>query len=326
MLSSIDFAKTIIIWQRQHGRHNLPWQGTESAYQVLVSELMLQQTQVSTVIPYFNNWLEKFPSLEHLAEASEDEVMANWQGLGYYARARNLHKAAKFIRAEHAGKVPEQPELLREVPGIGPYTAGAIRAFAYNQPAAIVDGNIKRLFCRYFGVLGDPNKAATNKELWQLAEQYKPQQDNRTYAQGLLDLGATICTPRAPKCEQCPLAATCNALQTNRVHELPQRAVKRKIPTREGWFLLDINEAGVALQQRSGEGIWPKLWCLPELTEAPTASPPIDGHFKHSFSHYRLAATVFKGCVTDQHRRVPLDQLQQFGLPTPIRKYLQKKL
>lgn len=320
-LSPRTFSQRIIQWQQKHGRNSLPWQQNPSPYHVLVSELMLQQTQVATVIPYFTRWVEQFPNFEALATASEDQVLAAWQGLGYYSRARNLHKAARYVVTELNGELPSAPNLLREVPGVGPYTAGAVTAFAFDKPAALVDGNVKRLFCRYFGIAGEPTKTSVNREIWQLADTYTPNSKNRRYAQALLDLGATICTPRKPKCEQCPLAESCNALASNRVDLLPEKKKKRDIPTRTGHFALDANAQGVVLVQRSGDGIWPRLWCLPELSNA-DVDAVIHGSFKHVFSHYRLTATVLRQNYKEPATRVAYDQLDQYGLPAPIRKYL----
>lgn len=323
------FANQVIHWQRRHGRHQLPWQRHNEPYHVLVSELMLQQTQVATVIPYFENWIKLFPDFNTLANSHEDQVLSAWQGLGYYSRARNLYRAAQYVVDKYQGELPSTPEQLREVPGVGPYTAGAITAFAFDKPAAIVDGNVKRLFCRYFGIEGDPSTTQVNREIWALAEQYTPHHDNRVYAQGLLDLGATCCTARNPSCATCPLQDSCYALANERVTDLPMRKRKAPIPTKQGYFLLDFDTHGIMLQQRSGKGVWPRLWCLPELSEAPSEQP-IHGQFRHVFSHYRLMATVFSGpidpatmpIIAGDYQRIPYAELDNFGVPTPIRKYL----
>lgn len=332
-LAPKTFAERVVQWQRQHGRHDLPWQANNQPYHVLVSELMLQQTQVSTVIPYFNNWLVQFPDIHALANAHEDQVLNAWQGLGYYSRARNLHRAAQYIVAEYSGQLPDAPELLREVPGVGPYTAGAITAFAFDKPAAIVDGNVKRLFARYFGIAGDLASSALNKQLWQLAERYTPTQNNRSYAQGLLDLGATVCKPRQPNCNLCPLQETCNALATDRVDTLPTAKKKKQIPTKQGYFLFSLTSAGVLLEQRPSEGIWPRLWSFPELEQA-SHKLSEHGSFKHVFSHYRLNALVYSASsasgVERLHntkvQRVAIEELEHVGLPAPIRKYLDTQL
>lgn len=332
-LAPNKFANRVISWQRQHGRHDLPWQQFNHPYHVLVSELMLQQTQVSTVIPYFQNWIVKFPDFNTLASAEEDQVLSAWQGLGYYSRARNLHRAAQYVVAEYSGQLPDSPELLREVPGVGPYTAGAITAFAFDKPAAIVDGNVKRLFARYFGIAGDLTTTSINRQLWQLAENYTPNHSNRSYAQGLLDLGATICKPRQPNCDECPLQETCNALATNRVDTLPTAKRKKQIPTKQGYFLFSLTNAGLLLEQRPGDGIWPRLWSFPELKKASDIFAE-HGSFKHVFSHYRLNALVYSASSESKAerlhhtslKRIALEDLDQVGLPAPIRKYLNTQL
>lgn len=320
-----DFSRCVVAWQRQHGRNGLPWQQENNPYHVLVSELMLQQTQVATVIPYFTRWLARFPDIKTLAAASEHEVMSHWQGLGYYQRARNLHKAAKTIVTDYAATVPQSAEELREIPGVGPYTAGAIRAFAFDAPAAIVDGNVKRLFARLFELPYVVNYSPHDRHFWQLSEHYTPQSDNRRFAQGLLDLGATICKPQQPLCHACPLQEHCQAYRNNNVENYPKRKQKKAVPTRNGYFLLDISPSGVVLEQRPDHGIWPSLWCLPQVDDAPKATQHYE--FKHTFSHYKLLATVWVTALDDtkpNRTRVPHTQLADYGLPAPIRRFLAK--
>ncbi|CAI8167959.1 A/G-specific adenine glycosylase [Pseudidiomarina mangrovi] len=340
VLSAEQFADTVIQWQKQHGRNDLPWQTDADPYHVLVSELMLQQTQVSTVIPYFQRWLSRFPTVQQLAAASTDEVMALWQGLGYYSRARNLHRAAQQICRDYHGNIPSEANELREIAGIGAYTAGAIRAFAYDRDGVIVDGNVKRLFSRFFAIAGDLSTSAQQRLLWQLAEHYTPSSNNRRYAQGLLDLGATICTPRQPQCYNCPLKPNCQAVKYDRVDELPQRKTKAAIPTRHGIFLWQVDQHGVLLEQRPTTGIWPSLWCLPELTADSVshaeASFSQHGTFKHTFSHYKLIAQVVTHKPNQPHvahasataiqRQVQWHELSNIGLPAPIAKYLRQHL
>lgn len=329
-----QLSATVINWQRQHGRHNLPWQLQQDPYHVLVSEIMLQQTQVATVIPYFERWLQQLPSVSALADASEDQVMALWQGLGYYSRARNLQRAAREVCASYNGKIPDTPAELQAIPGIGPYTAGAITAFAFDKPAAIVDGNVARLFCRLFGIAEPLSAAATKKLLWALAEYYTPQSDNRIYAQGLLDLGATVCKPRTPDCQVCPLQSHCIAYQTDRTAELPLKKPRATLPSRKGNFLLSITDAGVLLEQRSASGIWPRLWSLPEIAGEVPDSAELHGEFKHTFSHYKLLASVWSasraeaesGHLTAISRRIPFGELGNYGLPAPIATYLRSCL
>lgn len=338
-----DFAATVLKWQQQHGRHDLPWQQPATPYRVLVSEIMLQQTQVVTVIPYFQRWMQAFPSISALAEASEDEVMALWQGLGYYSRARNLQKAARYIEHELAGEFPNELQQLEMIPGVGRYTAGAIRSFAYDRYGPIVDGNVRRLFCRLFAIEGQPTAAAVNKALWQQAERLTPEHNNRRFAQGLLDLGATLCKPRNPECTRCPFNNTCTAYTQNRVGELPTAKLKKTLPTKTGHFLWLPNEANVMLSKRPDKGIWASLWCLPEVSEAP-AEATLVASFKHTFSHYKLIAKVWQpetGAAiwnelrggelreTNTHyQRTPinLQNIHEFGLPAPMLKLLNKLL
>ncbi|MGQ4275445.1 A/G-specific adenine glycosylase [Pseudidiomarina sp. E22-M8] len=317
-------ARVIIDWQAQHGRNDLPWQREATPYHVLVSELMLQQTQVKTVIPYFERWIARFPDVCSLSAASEDEVMQLWQGLGYYRRARNLKAAATTVVNQYAGKIPSSAAELREIPGIGPYTVGAIRAFAYDAPGAIVDGNVKRLFARLFALPFLVNKSSHDRYFWNLAEHFTPQLQNRRFAQGLLDLGATVCKPKQPQCDDCPLQLNCQSLKGDQVSLYPKRETKKSIPTRNGYFVLDLTPAGVVLEKRDASSVWPNLWSLPELQTSPTGKPFAE--FKHTFSHYKLAASIWRQPAPPKtaQQRIALEDLATLGLPAPIRKYLQK--
>lgn len=339
-LSAEEFAQCVVNWQKTHGRNDLPWQRDANPYHVLVSEVMLQQTQVATVIPYFERWLEQFPSIEHLAQADTDQVLALWQGLGYYSRARNLQRAAQQICQEYQGRIPQAVDELQEIVGIGAYTAGAIRSFAYDMDGVIVDGNVKRLFSRLFAISGDLSSSAKQRELWQLAEYYTPNTNNRRYAQGLLDLGATICTARQPKCPQCPLQKHCQAWLEDRVAELPERKVKPTIPIRTGYFIWHADADRILLEQRPVNGIWPALWCLPQVAadtaENWLASTAIHGNFRHTFSHYKLQATVLQlstdavtkleASTNSNWEFIPWSRIPHYGLPSPITKYLRRHL
>lgn len=325
------FQNQVVNWQLSHGRHQLPWQLQVTPYQVLVSELMLQQTQVSTVIPYFQRWMQSFPTIEALASADNDTVMAHWQGLGYYARARNLHKAALYI--SKLGAFPATlPELLA-VPGVGRYTAGAIMSFAYDQYGPIVDGNVRRFYARYFAIEGVTSSSAVDKKLWALAEQLTPQTQCRSFAQGLLDLGATICKPRQPLCEQCPLASSCQSLLQNRVDSLPTAKVKKTVPTKDGHFLWLQQNDLLFLQKRPVPGIWASLWSLPQV-EADSAlllKAQKQGEFVHQFTHYKLNAKVWAldAAATAGVQELAVgswynrSQLAQIGLPAPIRVFIE---
>lgn len=319
------FAELIVRWQATQGRHTLPWQQNPTPYRVLVSEMMLQQTQVSTVVPYFERWMTAFPDISSLANADTDQVMALWQGLGYYARARNLHKAAKYI-AER-GEFPFELSELLAIPGVGRYTAGAIRSFAYDAWGPIVDGNVRRLYCRLFAIEGVPLSASVDKQLWSLAEQLTPYQQNRSFAQALLDLGATVCKPRQPLCDRCPLQEHCLALAQHRVEELPTPKPKKTIPSKEGHFLWIEHDGKLLLEKRASTGIWADLWSLPQLAEAPEAS--LQGEFDHVFSHYRLKAKVWQLELNESPPRgrwYAKQELAEVGLPAPIRSWIEKTL
>lgn len=340
------FNQLLLTWHATHGRHDLPWQQDPTPYRVLVSEIMLQQTQVATVIPYFNRWMTAFPDQETLAAASDDQVMSLWQGLGYYSRARNLQKAARFIVDECGGLFPHSLDELQQIPGVGRYTAGAIASFAYNEFGPIVDGNVKRLFCRLFGIEGQLTSSQVTRQLWGLAHHYTPQQHNRAFAQGLLDMGATLCTPKSPVCTRCPFNQHCVARLTDRIAALPSPKPKKQIPTRRGHFLWQERDGQLLLEKRPDEGVWGGLWCLPELfssqpgeqhesaTDCEKADVylPADAHLKgsfdHTFSHYKLKAEVWQLQSREPSARYQAwfsaDELQTIGLPAPIRKFLKK--
>ena len=321
------FATTLLQWQASHGRHDLPWQIEPTPYRVLVSEVMLQQTQVTTVIPYFTQWMQAFPDIEALAMAPEDQVMAIWQGLGYYSRARNLQKAARYLVDACGGLFPRTLTELQQIPGVGRYTAGAIAAFAYDEYGPIVDGNVKRLFCRLFGIEGQLSSGAVINTLWELAHSYTPESNNRAFAQGLLDMGATLCTPRAPRCDDCPFQCACIARQSDRVSQLPTPKAKKVIPTRAGAFAWQEQDGKLLLEKRPPEGIWGGLWCLPELQSSDTPTDgTLKGQFDHTFSHYKLRAEVWQlNCLEPQasyQAWFTPEQLQEIGLPAPIRKFI----
>lgn len=270
--------QAVIDWQRIHGRHELPWQQNFDPYRIWLSEIMLQQTQVETVIPYYEAFLQAFPNVQSLAQASQDEVLRLWAGLGYYARARNLHACAQTIVSDWHGQFPDNAHDLETLPGIGRSTAGAIAAFSFGQRTPILDGNVRRVFCRYFGIDTNPMASATQKQLWALAQETlpktspEPQQtaDMRSYIQGLMDLGATVCRRNQAKCTQCPLQNHCIALKTERVNELPIRQV-RKARTEQTLHLFVFKRgAEIYLIKRAQARIWGGLWSLPQ-----TASPEI---------------------------------------------------
>ena len=299
------FATRLLRWYERHGRHDLPWQKNRSLYRVWVSEIMLQQTQVKTVIPYFQRFMRRFPSLKQLAAASQDEVLQYWAGLGYYSRARNLHQAAQRVVQQHSGRLPRTRDGLMQLPGIGRSTAAAILSQALDVREAILDGNVKRVLARYHAVDGWPGDKKVERELWRLAEQHTPHRRNADYTQAIMDLGATLCRRSAPLCEQCPLEPDCAVRATGRVLDYPGRKPARTLPVKQSHFLLLIaNDGSILLEKRPPSGIWGGLWSLPEAEPGDdieqlcrrrwglhTSHPqPLDS-FRHSFSHYHLDIT-----------------------------------
>ena len=339
-----EFAARVIQWQREHGRHDLPWQGAD-AYRVWLSEIMLQQTQVLTVIPYYQRFVASFPSVGQLAAASVDEVLAHWSGLGYYARGRNLHRAAQIIAEKYQGEFPRDFEQIVELPGIGRSTAAAICALAYHQRRAILDGNVKRVLSRYCGISGSPAGKAVEAQLWQQAEALLPQQDVAIYIQAQMDMGATICTRSKPKCEQCPVQNDCVAKQTNRVAELPTPRARKTVPVKNTTFLLLMHGNEILLEKRAPQGIWGGLWCLPQIEDGQGVVADYllrNGvkvrerveleEFTHIFTHFKLHITPVLLRVDRKPLRVQqagsewmdLEEAMRAGIPTPVRSLLQK--
>ena len=283
-----NFATRIIEWQRRHGRHGLPWQGAE-AYRVWVSEIMLQQTQVASVIPYYLRFVTSFPDIAALAAASEDEVLAHWSGLGYYSRARNLHRAAQLIMQRHEGKFPREFDDIMAFPGIGRSTAAAICALAFHERRAILDGNVKRVLARYCAIEGYAGKKEVEMQLWREAEALLPRQPSphpsrerilesdglddsiATYIQGLMDLGATICIRTRPRCDVCPVRKNCAAYQSGRVALLPTPRPRKTLPEKHSTFLLLLNGSDILLEKRPGSGVWGGLWCPPQFDDEQSA-------------------------------------------------------
>lgn len=338
-----SFASRVIAWQRVSGRHDLPWQGTRDPYRLWLSEVMLQQTQVGTVIPYYERFLERFPNVNALAAADDDAVMRLWSGLGYYARARNLLKAAREVASQHEGLFPTHIDSVAALPGVGPSTAAAIVAFATGEPHAILDGNVKRVMARHFGIAGAIDSKATLDALWAVARAELPRSDVEVYTQGLMDIGATVCTRTRPACDRCPVADTCVALRENRIAELPGRKRRRESPLREIALFAAISKGEVLLERRPPTGIWGGLWSLPEGASHATpanwakrradlsllsaeALPP----FVHAFTHYRLAITPWLVRVRRKARAddtastvwLPLGEVRGAALPAPVKKLL----
>jgi A/G-specific adenine glycosylase len=341
---STDFAQQLLSWFDDHGRHNLPWQDNRNAYRVWVSEIMLQQTQVATVIPYFERFMARFPQLSDLAAAPVDDVLALWTGLGYYSRARNLHKCAQVVTEQYQGDFPTDTQTLAQLPGIGPSTAAAIVSQAYNKPAAILDGNVKRVLTRIYAIEGWPGKKVIEKQLWELAKQLTPQQRNADYTQAIMDLGATICRRNKPLCVACPMQNNCQALAQDKVSALPTRKPKKDLPEKQVWtLLLTDHQQNVQLYQRPHKGIWGGLWSLPEFASledlenhlallGTTNFQPLP-EVKHAFSHYKLTLHPYRVSLPANHGYIQettrlkwyaSQQIDTIGLPSPIKQILQQ--
>ena len=342
-----DFAARLIRWHAAQGRHDLPWQTDwrtlGDPYRVWLAEIMLQQTQVATVIPYYARFLERFPTLATLAAASPDEVMAQWSGLGYYARARNLHRCAQVLVNEYGGTFPRGPEALAALPGIGRSTANSIATCCFGARVPILDGNVKRVFCRAFGIEGFPGAAPVERRLWQLAIELMPARGGETYNQAQMDLGATVCTRGRPACARCPLDDICVARAGGRTAELPAPRPRKAVPERALTLLVLRDAAGrVWLETRPPAGIWGGLKCLPELPpglapaeharralgcELDAVSPGLT--FNHVLSHFRLritpvlcAARPLPACAEAAGEWMPLESALAAGLPAPVRRIL----
>ena len=341
--SSLDFASRLLAWYRRYGRKHLPWQRDIDPYRVWVSEIMLQQTQVTTVIPYFERFMASFPDIGTLADAAQDAVLAHWSGLGYYARARNLHAAAQIVRDAHAGVFPTDFDTVVALPGIGRSTAGAILAIACGVRHPILDGNVKRVLARHAAIAGWPGSSAVAKQLWTLAERRTPAARVNHYTQAIMDLGATLCTRRRPDCAACPVADDCRARQTGTVERYPGRKPKPVKPLRQTTMVLAVESASVYLERRPASGIWGGLWSLPELAadspsdwcEARFAVTPTESvrwsTVRHSFSHYdldiepvvlRLAAAPRKLADDDAGHWVPLHSAPPGGMAAPVKKLI----
>lgn len=335
-----SFARQLIAWQKSHGRHDLPWQG-RGAYAAWISEVMLQQTQVATVIPYYQRFMTRFPDVGALAAAAPDEVMGLWSGLGYYSRARNLQRAARIIAEQHEGVFPQDYAGILALPGIGRSTAGAICALAFEQPRAILDGNAKRVFARHFAISGWPGAPDVERALWQRAEAELPGEHAAAYTQALMDLGATVCLRSRPRCAACPVAASCAALGQGRVAELPAPRPARALPQKTVTWLVCRHGRKVLLERRPPSGLWGGLWGLPESTAAPQQAAlallgRLPGQMRelapltHGFTHFRLKAIPVE--LDYPQRPAPLGEarwlwldladLARAPLPKPVRALL----
>ncbi len=338
-------------WWDDHGRKDLPWQQDISPYRVWVSEIMLQQTQVATVIPYFERFVTELPSIAALADAKEDLVMHLWSGLGYYARARNMHRAAGVINAEFHNQMPATLDQLCGLPGIGRSTAGAILSIAFGQPASILDGNVKRVLARFHGIEGWPGSNTTLKALWERAEQSTPGKRNAHYSQAMMDLGATLCTRSSPACERCPLSADCVALALDKVSSIPGRKPKKVLPTKTtGMLMIQHLDGSILLEKRPSQGIWGGLWSFPEVADGTLTDTLGDRYgiddadvrqwesYRHTFSHYHLdihplhlqldavqsSALDNQAMESGQHLWYNIAHPQEVGLAAPVTALLSK--
>ena len=343
-LSPSEFQTRILSWFDLHGRKDLPWQKAISPYRVWVSEIMLQQTQVASVIGYYTRFMVRFPKLEDLAQAEQDEVLQYWAGLGYYARARNLHQTAGLI-LQQGGEFPQTPEALAALPGIGRSTAGAILSIACGQSQAILDGNVKRVLSRFSAVEGWPGDPKVARQLWQISESLTPSERTADYTQAMMDLGATLCTRSRPQCAVCPLAKHCQAYLQNRVGQFPQARPKKNQPVKQVFFLITVNDQQqILLMRRPSSGIWGGLWSFPEYANLQELQSDLQMNYtdfkvvktldaqRHSFSHFHLDYTAVvvmiqnpKNNVMEAWHRVwyKKQQWTDLGLPAPIKRLLQ---
>jgi len=348
MSSAHPFTAALLPWFDVHGRKTLPWQRDPTPYRVWVSEVMLQQTQVSTVVPYYERFMARFPDLASLAAAPEDEVLHLWTGLGYYARARNLRACAQTLMARHGGEFPRELAAVEALPGIGRSTAAAILALARGERHPILDGNVKRVLARVFGITGDPAAAPTLAALWSRAEECTPMDRVGAYTQAIMDLGATVCTRARPACTVCPLNALCVAAREGRQAELPQRKQKRARRAREATLLIAESAAeggrAILLERRPAPGIWGGLWSPPQFESEFAAldwcrrelgEPSMDSRrltpIDHSFTHFDLKLTpIHVVCragprVRDgEHLWYSLSAPPKVGLPQPIRQLFER--
>jgi len=329
------FARQLIKWNSDHGRKDLPWQHQINPYRVWISEIMLQQTQVSTVIPYFERFISQFPDIDSLSRATIDEVLGYWSGLGYYARARNLHKAAQIIVSEHKSKFPSTSESLEKLPGIGRSTAGAILSIAMETPAPILDGNVKRVLARFHTISGYPENSQIKKNFWDLAEQHSPKTHFQIYTQAIMDLGATICTRSKPKCEGCPINRKCEAFIKDSIAKFPSKKPQMKKPERKiRFFIISNNKGEVLIEQRIRKGVWQGLWGAIErsietepqdlcnelgLKPSSIKQSKLGDSFQHTFSHFHLQIEpVYILLSKTKHTEVKSDSSTMWVLPTNL--------
>jgi A/G-specific adenine glycosylase len=328
-----DFGKTVVAWQRRHGRHTLPWQNTRDPYRVWLSEVMLQQTQVTTVLGYYERFLARWPQVTDLAAATLDEVLAQWAGLGYYSRARNLHACARSVAELHGGEFPRTAAGLQTLPGIGRSTAAAIAAFCYGERVAILDGNVKRVLGRVLAFDGDLSSSAAEKRLWNHATELLPEHDVDRYTQGLMDLGATVCTARSPNCLICPVQPLCRGQQQGDPTRFPIKTRKLKRSRRENWWLWLERQGQVLLQQRPATGVWAGLWTLPMYDDEAAARAALPGvaletlpRIEHALTHFDWVLHTMRadapGTDAPGGTWVAREKLAAYALPAPLKKLI----
>jgi len=329
-----SFSSKLINWHHKHGRKDLPWQIKITPYKVWISEIMLQQTQVKTVIPYFKKFINRFSNVSQLADSEEEEVLALWTGLGYYSRAKNLHKTSKILKEDYNSKLPNSLEDLVSLPGIGKSTAGAIISLGFNKRAAILDGNVKRVLARHKNINGEISKTKTLNDLWNISEELLPKKEFRTYNQSLMDLGATICKKNTPLCNTCPVTRDCVSKNKNTIELIPNKNKRRKKPSKKVFWLLPYTESRhIYLRKRPPKGIWGSLWTFLEdkslgdiinknrdlrlLKESLVKHSSI----KHSFSHYNLYAELYlikSESLANTENWKNISQFNNIGLPKPV--------
>ena len=330
-----NFTQDLIDWQKKSGRHDLPWQKNRTAYRVWLSEIMLQQTQVSTVLNRYDEFLKIFPSVEHLGSATVDDVLAQWSGMGYYTRARNLHRCAQSVMADHDGVFPSDPKTLESLPGIGRSTAAAVAVFSYGKRAAILDGNVKRVLARIWGFDQDLSKTLHTNLLWSHAESLLPHKksDLIAYTQGLMDFGATHCTQYQPACidpqnGSCPFKKSCVAYLTGRVNQIPLKVKKIKVEKIDMTWWVMIHKNKVLLEKRPEKGIWAGLWCFPENQEQPQELCQAMPGFKHVLTHRQMTIKPIKVHLKknvrlkENQQWFALDDVGGLGLPKPMSLFL----
>ena len=338
-------SKQLISWHKSYGRHNLPWQQTRDPYAIWVSEIMLQQTQVTTVIKYYQKFMDNFPTVSALAEADEEKVMKLWAGLGYYARARNLYKSAAIVSNEYKGVLPSSMEKLIALPGIGRSTAGAICAFSFGQLKPILDGNVKRVLMRFYGIKDRLGNSKIEKNLWELAESNLPKFNIEIYTQSLMDLGSTICKRKNAECCACPLTTNCQSNLNNWVDTIPLPKIKKIIPTKEIFTLIVENKKNILFFKKPPKGIWGGLWAFPEFDQLPSTQDWLSknlqakkytvenkGEFTAKFTHFKLRvfyqhillpSTILLPCPKELYW-IPKIEINDGAMPAPIKKLINK--